>query len=107
MRKLESLIVVKVQRGWKTDRQIVAQSILRERRTVAIGNLSTRRRDIEDVSAREFLRLEGRNNFLVERRLRDFFRGRGTGRRRRRRRQLLSGRIRSRHHQRYKTNARD
>ena len=86
MRKLQSLIVVKVQRGWKTNRQIVAQSILRERRTVPIGNLSTRRGDVEDVSAREFLRLEGRNNFLVERRLRYFFRGRGSGRRRRSRR---------------------
>ena len=107
MRKFQGLAVVKLKWGWKIDRQTVAESVLRERRTVAIGNLSTRRRDIEDVSAREFLRLEGRNNFLVERRLRDFFRGRGTGRRRRRRRQLLSGRIRSRHHQRYKTNARD
>src|SRR5437773_4521332 len=106
MRKLQSLIVVKVQRGWKTNRQIVAQSILRERRTVPIGNLSTRRGDVEDVSAREFLRLEGRNNFLIERRLRYLFRGRGSGRRRRSRRQLLPGHVRNRHHQRYQTRAR-
>src|SRR6476620_5463517 len=98
MRKFQGLIVVKFKRGWKIDRQIVGQPVLRERRAVPIGNLSTRRRDIEDVSAREFLRFEGRNDFLLERRLRYFFRWRGTGRRRRSRRWLLPCRVRNRYH---------
>ena len=94
MRKFQGLIVVKFKRGWKIDREIVGQSVLRERRAVSIGNLSARRRDIEDVGAREFLRLEGRNDFFFECRLRHFLRWRGTGRRRRSRRWLLPCRVR-------------
>ena len=69
MRKAERLIIGKIQRGREIDREIVAQSILRERRTVPIGDLSTRRGDIEDVSPRQFLRLEGRDDRLLDRAL--------------------------------------
>src|ERR1051326_1163823 len=79
MSKLQGLIIVKFQRRWKTNRQIVAQSVLGERSAVAVDNLSARCRNIEDVSAREFLRLESRDNFLIESRFRRSSRGGGAG----------------------------
>src|SRR5215208_666476 len=54
MGEVERLGILKFQRSRKIDREIIAQPVLRERRAITIGNLATRSRDIENVSAREF-----------------------------------------------------
>src|SRR5262249_6446255 len=68
LRKTERFLVRKIQRGWKSDDEIVTEPILRERRAVAVRDLPAWRRNIEYVSARELLRLERRDNRLFFRR---------------------------------------
>src|SRR4030095_7604211 len=76
--KRERLRVGKIERRREADREIVGNFVLRERQAVAIGDLPARRRDVENVSARELLRLERRDDRLV-------FRISGSARRWRRR----------------------
>src|SRR5450432_648634 len=66
------LCVGKVEWGREINREIVAQLVLGERYAIAVGDLPPRRRDVEDVGARLFLRLEGRFDRLLEWRWRDF-----------------------------------
>src|SRR4029077_3168179 len=70
MREVERLGIAKLQWSRKIDREIIAQLILREGCAVAIGDLAARSGDIENVSARQFLRLEGGNDLLIKRRRR-------------------------------------
>src|SRR5207237_10409642 len=79
MREVERLGIAKLQRSRKIDREIIAQLILREGCAVTIGNLAARSGDIENVSARQFLCLERRNDLLIKRRRRWLRRGRGAG----------------------------
>src|SRR5437868_11882847 len=79
MRKVERLGIAKLQWSRKIDREIIAQLILREGCAVAIGDLAARSRDIENVSARQFLCLERGNDLLIKRRRRWLRRGRGAG----------------------------
>ena len=60
----ECLRIGKIKRRREIDGEIVAEPILRERFAVAVCNLAARRWNIEDVSAREFLRLECRDDRL-------------------------------------------
>src|SRR5207248_2570088 len=90
MREVERLGIVKFQRSRKIDREIIAQLVLRERSAITIGNLAARSGDIENVSAREILCLECRNNLVVDGGLRWRWRCCGDGRYRRCRCQLLS-----------------
>ena len=62
--KIHRLRTGKIQRRGKIDDEIVAESVLRQRRAAAVCDLPTRRGNIEDVSARELLRLECRDNRL-------------------------------------------
>ena len=89
MREIERLGILKFQRSRKTDREIIAQLVLRERRAITVGDLAARSGDIENVSACEFLCLECWNDLFIERRRRWFRRWRGARRYRRCRCQLL------------------
>ncbi len=55
----EHLRVGKIKRRREIDGEIVAEPILRERLAIAVCDLAARCRNVEDVSAREFLRLKG------------------------------------------------
>src|SRR5439155_22991805 len=89
MREVERLGIVKFQRSRKIDREIIAQLVLRERSAITIGNLAARSGDIANVSAREFLCLECRDNLFVDGGRRLLCRCRGAGRYSRCRCQLL------------------
>ena len=78
LRKVERLRIGKIQRCREINDEIITEPILCERRAVAICDLPTWSRNIENVSACQLLRLERRDNRL-------FFR-RSTWSRRRRRR---------------------
>ncbi len=56
--EVERLRVGKIKRRWEVNSEIVAEPILSEWFAVAVCNLTARRRNIEDVSARKFLRLK-------------------------------------------------
>src|SRR5437762_342170 len=72
--------ILKFQRSRKTDREIIAQLVLRERRAITVGDLAARSGDIENVSACEFLCLECWNDLFIERKRRWFRRWRGARR---------------------------
>ena len=63
-RKADRLRIGKIERCREIDRQIVTDLILRKRRAVAVCDLAARRRYIENVSARQLLRLECWNDRL-------------------------------------------
>src|ERR1043165_6432478 len=58
----------KIQRCWKVDDEIVTKPVLRERRAIAVCDLTARSRNIENVSARQLLRLESGDDRLFLRR---------------------------------------
>src|SRR6266550_3895713 len=89
MREVERLGIVKFQRSRKIDCELIAQLVLRKRRAIAIGDLAAWSGDIENISAREFLRFECWNNLFIERGRRWLRRWRGAGCYRRCRCQLL------------------
>src|SRR5262249_50982449 len=64
----ERLRIGKVQRCWESYAQIVTEPVLRQRHSVAIRDLSAWRRNIENKSARQLLRLESGDNCLFFRR---------------------------------------
>ena len=64
----QQLRVRKIERRRETDRETVTQPILRERRPVSIGDLTSRGGNVENVSARELLRFECRNDRFLKRR---------------------------------------
>ena len=70
----QRLGVGKCERRRKIKRQIVAEFVLRERRAVPIHDLPARRRDVEHVGARRFLRLVRGHDRLLH------WRGRSLGR---------------------------
>ena len=82
MREIEHLLVVKLERRRKINSQVVAESVLGERRAVPIGDLSARGRNIENISAGKLLRFKRRDNVFVYRGWRHFRRygRRGRGR---------------------------
>jgi hypothetical protein len=63
----EQLRIGKIERRREADRQIVAQAILRQRQTIAVGDQPARRRDIENVSPRQLLSLESWDDGFLER----------------------------------------
>ena len=66
--EVQRLRIGKIKRSKEVDNEIVTESILRERRAIAVCDLPTRSRNIENVGARQLLRLERRNNRLFFRR---------------------------------------
>src|SRR5438067_2845799 len=80
VREIEHLSIAKLKWCRKIDRQVVSQLVLRKRGTVAISDLATRSRDIQDVSARELLRLESGNDRPLHQTGRWFWRRRHRGR---------------------------
>ena len=66
--KAERLRIGKIKRRWEVDDEIVAEPILRDGRAVAVCDLPTWSRNIENVSAGELLCLERRDNRLFLRR---------------------------------------
>jgi len=56
------LRIGKIRRSWEVDDEIVTEPILRERRPIAVRNLSTWSWNIENVRARQLLRLERRDD---------------------------------------------
>ena len=61
-REAQQLRIGKIERRRVTDREIVTQPVLRERCAVSIRDLTARRGNVENVSARELLRFECRND---------------------------------------------
>src|ERR1700682_53993 len=65
----DRLSIGKIERRRETNPKIVTEFVLGQRHAVAIGDLAARRRNIENVGARQFLRFESWNNcFLFRRR---------------------------------------
>ena len=74
--KNEHLDVGKIQGRRINDGERITEFVLRERFAVAIGDLSTRRGNIEHVCPRQFLCFKRRLNFFIRRRRRRRRRGR-------------------------------
>ena len=64
----ERLGIQKIQRRWKIDDQVVTKPVLRQWRSITVCDLPAWSWHIENISAREFLRLESRDDGLFFRR---------------------------------------